>query len=136
LIIYKDSLEGISEENLSGFFDDWPNPPTSKKLYKILNNSNYIVLAQDSSTQDVVGFINALSDEILSVYIPLLEVLPNYRGQGIGSQLVKRMIDNLKEYYIIDLICDEALIPYYQKLGMKKSTGMIIRNYVRQSGIE
>ncbi len=28
----------------------------------------------------VVGFVNALSDGRLSAYIPLLEVLPDYRG--------------------------------------------------------
>lgn len=79
MIIYLDSLEGIVESQLdTGFFHRWPNPPTIKQLYQILNNSTYICLAMDTETNQVVGFINALSDKILTSYIPLMEVVPNY----------------------------------------------------------
>ena len=39
----------------------------------------------------------------------------------------------LRELYMIDLLCDENVIPYYEKLGMRKSQGANIRNYDRQS---
>lgn len=33
---------------------------------------------------------------------------------------------------MIDLICDEELQPYYEKVGMMKAKGMISRNYKYQ----
>ena len=82
----------------------------------------------------VVGFINAISDGILSAYIPLLEVLPSYRSKGIGKELVSRMIRELDHLYMIDLICDRKLVPYYEKLGMISATGALIRNKKNQRG--
>jgi GNAT superfamily N-acetyltransferase len=37
-----------------------------------------------------VGFITAITDGVLTTYLPQLEVLAEYRGQGIGSALVER----------------------------------------------
>ena len=42
------------------------------------------VVAQVPSAQ-VVGFVTATSDGVLSAYIPFLEVVPAYRSRGIGS---------------------------------------------------
>ena len=64
----------------------------------------------------------------------MLEVLPEYQNQGIGKTLVKKMLDQLKHLYMIDLLCDENLQGYYEKLGMNKAQGMMIRNYKNQSG--
>jgi ribosomal protein S18 acetylase RimI-like enzyme len=127
MISYKTGLDGISAGSLEGFFEGWKNKPSAEKHLQILQNSSYIVLALDGDK--VAGFINAIADKTLSAYIPLLEVLPEYRGKGIGKELVKKMLDMLKNYYMVDLCCDESLAGYYEKLGMQKVSGMIIRNY-------
>jgi hypothetical protein len=36
---------------------------------------------------------------------------------------------------MIDLICDADVQPFYARLGMQPYTGMILRNYDRQSGM-
>ena len=43
--------------------------------------------------------------------------------------------EQLKDFYAVDLLCDENLQPYYERRGMRRATGMFIRNYERQSGI-
>jgi GNAT superfamily N-acetyltransferase len=80
-----------------------------------------------------VGFVNVISAGVLSCYIPLLEVLPPYRNQGIGKELMKRALRALSEFYMIDLSCDEDLRPFYESMGMKKTLGMMHRNYEKQS---
>lgn len=35
---------------------------------------------------------------------------------------------------MIDLCCDDDIVPYYDKFGMTKTNGMILRNYKMQSG--
>lgn len=134
MITYRDNLENIKAEDLEGFFVGWPNPPQPETHYKILEQSSYIWLAIDEESGKVVGFINAVSDKVLSAYIPLLEVLPDYQGKGIGGELVKAMIDTTKELYMVDLLCDKDLLPFYERFNMFKGQGALLRNYSRQSG--
>ena len=133
MIAYTTSVESISEGMLHGFFVDWPNPPSTAAHMKILAGSYMVWLAVDTDANKVVGFINAISDGVLSAYIPLLEVLPEYQNMGIGSGLVESMLDSLKDFYMVDILCDEHLQKYYAKFGMRSTTGVMIRHYNRQS---
>ncbi|WP_312506695.1 GNAT family N-acetyltransferase [Lysinibacillus sp.] len=132
---YKYNLDDISSDMLRGFFADWPNPPSPQTHLKLLENSSNVVIAVDEQSKQVVGFITAISDGVLSAYIPFLEVLPAYKNRGIGKELIKRMLDELSNIYMIDLCCDDDLIPLYEKFGMIRSNGMLMRNYKMQSGI-
>lgn len=134
-IIFTTSLDNISESHLDGFFVGWSNPPTTAKHLALLRNSSHIVLAIDTETTKIVGFITALSDKTLAAYIPLLEVLPAFQKRGIGRELLVRMLDLLKEHYMIDLLCDPELQSFYEGVGLDKATGMMKRNYHHQSGM-
>ena len=134
MITYSDSLLGITPEMLQGFFEGWLHPPSPETLLKLLQNSDYIFLAKDEENKKVVGFITAISDHTLSAYLPLLEVLPAYRKRGIGRELVRRILEKLSGLYMVDLLCDPELQPFYSSLGMMPAGGMMIRNYLRQSG--
>ena len=68
---YTDSLEGISAFQLEGFFERWSNPPSAATHLEILRRSFTVELAITTDSDQVVGFINALSDGILSAYVPL-----------------------------------------------------------------
>lgn len=76
----------------------------------------------------IVGFVNALSDGVLSSFIPLLEVRPEAQGQGIGHRLVTMMLEELGELYSVDLVCDEDLEPFYESLGGHPLLGFGWRN--------
>lgn len=119
---------------LNGFFEGWQKFPSPEKHFELLQNSSYIVIAVDEEANEVAGFINAVSDKVLSAYIPFLEVKPEYRGKGIGTELFKRMMEKLKIFYMVDIVCDESLNKFYEKAGMKKYNAMIIRNYEKQKG--
>jgi len=136
MIIYEDSLENITPDQLQGFFVGWPKPPNTDTHLKILQQSSYFVIAIDEKTSKVVGFINSISDNIMSVYIPLLEVLPEYQKKGIGKELVKRVLNKFKNLYMVDLTCDIETQPFYEKLDLRKSTGMMIRNFDMQACIK
>lgn len=131
---YLTSADTISADQLHGFFAGWPNPPSPETHLAILRRSNAVVLAIDEEAGRVIGFINALSDGVLSAFIPLLEVLPAYQGCGIGSELVQRMLAQLGDLYGVDVICDAGVQPFYARLGMQPAQGMILRRYERQSG--
>ncbi|MCB9458671.1 MAG: GNAT family N-acetyltransferase [Anaerolineaceae bacterium] len=132
MITYTDSLEGLTADQLNGFFVGWPNPPTSETHLRMLRGSDHLWLAKEG--ERVVGFVTAISDGVLAAFIPAIEVLPDYQGRGIGSQLMERMLGSLVHLYSIDLICDESVQPFYKYVGMQHYSAMILRNYDNQLG--
>lgn len=132
-IAYSESADGITARQLEGFFKGWPNPPSAATLLRILQSSDHIVLAREEESGRVVGFITAISDGISAAYIPHLEVIASLQGQGIGSELVRRTVSRLRSLYMVDLVCDPDLQPFYERLGFRPYTAMVIRNYDRQS---
>ncbi|HEX5505036.1 MAG TPA: GNAT family N-acetyltransferase [Thermomicrobiales bacterium] len=133
-ITYQEDLAGVGPGDLAGFFEGWPNPPAPATHLRLLAGSEALVLARDAATGRVVGFITAVGDGVLCAYIPLLEVLPAYRGRGIGTALARRMLARLRDRYMVDLLCDPELQPFYARLGMRPAVGMLARNYARQAG--
>jgi len=131
-IAYTDNLDGITSDQLVGFFEGWPHHPSTDRHLDILKASYEVWLAMDDSR--CVGFINAISDGILSAFIPLLEVLPEYRGRGIGSELVRQMVASLDGVYTIDVACDDEVAKFYDEQGFTRLVGMAKRNYKNQSG--
>jgi ribosomal protein S18 acetylase RimI-like enzyme len=127
-IRYTSSLEGIGETQLAGgFWVGWPTPPTPAAHLAVLRGSEAVVLALDGDGQ-VVGFVTAVGDGVLAASITLLEVLPAWQGQGIGSELVRRVLQALGPRYMVDLVCDEELVPFYERLGLAPYRAMIRRD--------
>ena len=84
----------------------------------------------------MVGFVTAISDGVLSAYISLLEVLPEYQSRGIGSEVMQRLLKQLEGLYMVDTLCDVDVQAYYARFGMRRATGMRIRRYDRIPGGE
>ena len=134
MIEYTSDLAGITPDQLEGpFFAGWPNPPSPQRHLDILSGSDHVVLAIHQPAGRVVGFVNAITDGTFMAFIPLLEVVADYQGRGVGSQLVRRLLDRLAGYYAVDVMCDPDLQPFYRHLGMVPTTGAMLRNYDRQS---
>ena len=131
-ITYQETADGINPSDLQGFFAEWPNRPSPEGHLKILQGSNLLVLAL-SKTCRVVGFITAITDGVSCAYISYLEVLPEWQNRGIGTELMTRMMEKLKPFYAIDLICDEDVKGFYETVGFTERCGMTIRNYESQA---
>ena len=127
MIEYADDLHGVEPGHLEGFFVGWPSPPSPERHLELLLGSAAVVLARDG--ERVVGFVTAISDGVLSASIPLLEVLPEYQGRGIGTELMRRILARLDGLYMVDLSCDAPLEPFYARLGFQTlDRAMGIRN--------
>jgi ribosomal protein S18 acetylase RimI-like enzyme len=134
MVEYHSELSRIAAKDLQGFFQGWPNPPSPEVHLRLLENSTHFVVAVPPGERRVIGYVTALSDGVLSAYISQLEVLPDHRGRGIGSALVRNLLEQLEGIYMIDLVCDADVQPFYEALDFRPWNAMIRRDYDAASG--
>ena len=121
------AVVALSDKMLTGFFVGWPTPPSAKVLSKLIQKSTYSIVAIDEAQDRCAGYITSLSDGVLFGYISSLEVLPEYQGQGIGQELVARMLEKLSNVYAVDIVCDPDVQPFYEKCGLRRCASMVTR---------
>jgi ribosomal protein S18 acetylase RimI-like enzyme len=125
---FRDDVRTLVAEQLTGgFFEGWPVPPTPAAHLRHLQGAEIAIVAVDAATGRVVGFVSAIGDGVLTAFIPLLEVLPAYRGRGIGTELLRTVLARLGDRYSIDLVCDPGLVPFYERLGGIAGTAVLWR---------
>ena len=130
-ITYTDDLSALTEGHLGAFFVGWPAAPSPAQHLAVLRGSHRAIVARDAAPGAdgrVVGFITMISDGVLTAFIPWLEVLPGYQGRGIGSELVRRILEGAERFYSVDMLCDEPLQQYYGRFGMQAVPGMTLRH--------
>ena len=128
MIRYTDDLTGVTAERLTGFFEEWGTRPTPATHLRSLHGAEVAILAIDADTDGVVGFVTAIGDGVLSAYVSLLDVVPGYRGRGIGTELMRRVLSRIGGRYMIDLTCDDDLVPFYERIGMTPGRAMMLRD--------
>src|SRR5919204_6109904 len=62
----------------------------AEKFKKMMENTGRAVVAFEGGR--VVGFARALCDEVSNGYISMVAVAADKRGQGLGRELVRRLI--------------------------------------------
>lgn len=125
----------LRADQLQGFFVGWPSPPDAATHLRILRGAQLAVVAQLPDDGPVVGFATALSDGVLSAYVPLLEVLPAWQGRGLGRAIMDRVFAELDGLYMVDLVCDPELEAFYAPMGLRRlPLAMGRRDYAAQSG--
>ena len=82
----------------------------------LLTSYYHIAVCED---EKLIGYIDSVSNGVTDAYIQDLMVSPEHQGKGIGTDLMNKMIEYLKEkrIYMISVIYDESLKPFYQHFG-------------------
>jgi len=91
---------------------------------QVINNAFLIVLAKDCKTNINVGFLNVQRNPSLGVaIIQFLEILPNYRGVGIGTKLLNKTMKELKILGIKKVqVDDDSNTNFFVKNGFDDGT--------------
>ena len=89
--------------------EEWYNNP--------LMTSYYHIACYDGDK--LIGYVDTVSNGVTDAYIQDLTVDPAYQGQGIGTELMNRIIARLKENHIfmISVLYDEELQDFYKRFG-------------------
>jgi len=72
------------------------------------------------SKRDIVGIGRAISDGVSDAYIQDVTVEQNMRGKGIGTELIRSIVADLRRHGIdwIGLIAERGSHRFYEKLGL------------------
>jgi GNAT superfamily N-acetyltransferase len=97
----------------------WSSVNKPDALYNGLLASHALVTAWDE--ERLVGLGNAISDGHLVVYFPHLVVHPDHQGRGIGTALMRRLLERYRGFHQQSLIADGRAIAFYKKLGFTRA---------------
>jgi len=98
-------------------------------IRRIVTGSNCFVLACEGN--EIIGMGRAISDGISDAYIQDVTVLPEFRGQGVGTGIVQEILKQLRADGLqwIGLIAGRHSHPFYRKMGfeeMPAATAMLL----------
>ena len=97
----------------------WSSADKPDALYDGLLGSHSLVTAWDGEI--LVGLGNAISDGHLVVYFPHMIVRPDYQGRGIGTELMRMMLERYRDFHQRALIADGRAIAFYKRLGFVRA---------------
>lgn len=109
---------------------EWTSGAQGKRLQKGLENSHSLITAWDGEI--LVGMACAISDGYMVMYVPYVAVDPDYQGQGIGSEIMHRLLARYDKVARKILIALEGKEDFYEQLGFVKSgerVPMYLKNY-------
>ena len=115
-MVYKYN-ESISPEAMADLRESVGWNRMEKEYGNPLMTSFFHIAVYDGD--QLVGFVDSVSNGVTDAYIQDLIVRPDYQGKGIGTDLMKKMIASLKEkhIYMISVIFEESLKPFYDRFG-------------------
>ena len=102
-----------------------------ERIPKLVKNVSISLVARNEDRL-VVGCLFGLTDFCYWLYVTDLGVDRNYERQGIGRALMKKAheIAGGEKDIAVYLIANENAIPFYEKLGMKKSDDVMQFNHI------
>jgi len=78
----------------------------------------------------VIGMGRLVGDGVMYWYLQEIIVMPQYQGQGIGTRIVNRLLDYIREnttpgtFVSVGLTAAPGKDTFYEKFGFAKSLGM------------
>ena len=119
-IRYSDTRE-LPRESLLALYraNHWSSAQKPELLHMALLASHSLFTAWDGAK--LVGLGNALSDGWLVAYYSHLLVLPEYRGRGIGRELMRRLMARYEGFHQQVLLADGRAVNFFRKCGFGRA---------------
>lgn len=120
-------IDFLKRSNLGS---QYPKERFFERIEKLVKNVSISLVAKDR--EKIVGVLFGLTDFSYWLYVTDLGVDREYEGQGIGRALMKKAHDLAggEKDIAVYLIANDNAIPFYEKLGMKKSEDVMEYNKI------
>ncbi len=120
-ISWTDRLDAIDWDELSALYRAAPlgdKPPADLKL--VFGNSMFRAFAFDDGR--LVGVGRVLADGRDCAYLCDIAVLPSHHGQGLGREIVGRLVHQSRSHRKIILYCVPGTESFYEAFGFRRMT--------------
>jgi ribosomal protein S18 acetylase RimI-like enzyme len=104
------------------------------KLEALVEGSRFVAVAHEVNGADeasekgrLIGFARAISDGVTNAYVSTVAVLPEFRGRGIGVELVRQLLAGRDEIRFV-LHAAPGVQGFYRKLGFEEASDMMRRD--------
>ena len=116
----------IDLEQLQGLLRQtgWANQRSVEGIQKMLAGTPLTLGAWEG--ERLVGFVRVITDGIYRALIDDVVVEESKRGTGIGSELMRRVIERLVGVEEVFLRCGEHVVPFYERHRFERSNGVIM----------
>jgi GNAT superfamily N-acetyltransferase len=91
----------------------------------MLAASDVVVALVDRSSDRLVGFARALTDDVYRAVVFDVVVEPGHRERGLGRMLLDAVVSHprLADVESLDLVCQPDLVPFYRRWGFTDAVG-------------
>jgi ribosomal protein S18 acetylase RimI-like enzyme len=122
---YQRDISGVDWARLKETYrvTGWETDRTPDELQRAFKGSFTVCLAYHE--QALIGTARAISDGLDSAAIFDVWVHPAFRGQGLGRQIVRLILADLKGQYVV---LTTEVEDFYRKLGFQRARAMVINS--------
>jgi GNAT superfamily N-acetyltransferase len=116
-----DSKDRIDREEVHRFISEvsyWGEGRPRETQDRLIAEASRVVGLYDRAR--LIGFCRAFTDGLAAAYLADVYVLAEYRGKGLGEELVREMIDNGPYADVKWLLHTTDMHPLYRKLGFEE----------------
>jgi GNAT superfamily N-acetyltransferase len=113
-----DDRERIDKAEVFRFLSEesyWAVGRPRETVERLIRDASRVVGLYDGERQ--IGFCRAFTDGVAIVYLADVYVLPEYRGRGLGEELVREMVENGPYASLKWILHTEDMHPLYRKFG-------------------
>lgn len=109
----------------------YPKERFRERIDTLVKRASISLVARGESGE-IVGVCFGITDFAYWLFITDLGVVRECVGQGIGSALVKKLLELAggEENIIMYTCVNENAIPFYEKIGMKTPKDVMVYNHV------
>jgi GNAT superfamily N-acetyltransferase len=101
---------------------------------RLIREASRVVGVYDGDRQ--IGFCRAFTDGLALVYLADVYVLPEYRGRGLGEELVREMVENGPFAHLKWILHTEDMHPLYRKFGFTEPNYKVLERPATRNSSE
>jgi ribosomal protein S18 acetylase RimI-like enzyme len=103
---------------------DWAKGRPRAVVERLVREAQRVVGLYDNGRQ--VGFARAFTDGVSLVYLADVYVLPEYRGRGLGTELVREIVENGPYADVRWILHTRDAHGLYRKLGFREASERVM----------
>jgi GNAT superfamily N-acetyltransferase len=112
----------------------WATGRPRETVERLIGEASRVVGLYDGDRQ--IGFCRAFTDGLALAYLADVYVLPEYRGRGLGEELVREMVENGPFAHVKWILHTEDMHALYRKFGFSEPNYKVLERPATRNASE